>query len=450
MSTEEKPLPEQEREAEIRPLNPATLDPLGRISASSAAEIGDAAERAAAALPGWSADARRRHRVLAGWAEAIIAYADQLAAALVAETGKTITEAHREVRDSAAALTYAARIAHRLDRGGDPLVAHLIREPVGVTSLVVSWDWPLLLLLRDLAPALAAGATALIKPAPQTTNITHRVLALGRAAGLPEEAAQVLAGPASAGRAAIGHPAIRTVAFTGSARSGAQILRSAGQGVRRPVFELGSKGTIIVCADADLAGAARSAAAGATVTAGQMMMTCMRVLVDRRHHREMLDRLTEAFRALPVGDPADPRNRIGPIVTPGAGELLAAYLSSVAMSATLYSGGQRIHPDALPGYFLSPAVVTDLTLDSPLIQRGLFGPIIAVMPFDTEPDAVRLANATPFGLGLGVWTRDPARAWRLTRAVPAGTTRVNGYRTAYQWLPSSGFKASGIGDGARR
>ena len=187
--------------------------------------------------------------------------------------------------DCADALAYSARLARRLDRPGDQ-PTHLLREPVGVTTLIVPWDWPLLLLLRDLAPALAAGGTALVKPAPQTTLVTAQAMALGHAAGLPADVVHLLAGAAGVGRAATAQAAVRAVAFTGSAR-GAQILRTAGTDVRRPLFDLGGKGTMIVCADADLDGAvAASGRRWVTVTAGQMCMTCRRVLVDRRHYRE--------------------------------------------------------------------------------------------------------------------------------------------------------------------
>lgn len=421
---------------DVRPVNPATLDLLGRVPSTTTEEIDDAASRAAAALDGWSGDAWRRASVLGDWAEALTERADEFANALVVETGKTVTEAHREVHAAVSALAYNAKIAHRLARragsSADSAVAHIIRGPVGVTTFIAPWHWPVLLLLRDLAPALAAGVTALVKPDPQTTLITGRLLALGHAAGLPADVGQLLVGSTGVGRAAITHPAVRAVTFTGSSPAGAQILRAAGRGLKRPLLELGAKGTIIICEDADLDGAVAAAVTGTVLTAGQTCMACRRVLVDRRHYRHVLERLTDSVKELTVGDPADERSGVGPVISPAAGERLAAYLSSAAMASTVVTGGRRIHPDGLAGYFLSPAVVTDVQLNSPLVQHELLGPIVTVEPFDDEADAVRLANAGLFGLTTGIWTRDLGRAWRLARAVSAGSVRINGFSHSYR------------------
>jgi betaine-aldehyde dehydrogenase len=435
---------------DARPVNPATLEPLGHVPATSDAELDELARRAQAALKGgWSTDSRLRAEVLHAWAQSLTAHSGELVAALVAETGKPVTEARIEVRGSVDALLYNSGLARYLGgRAGtlpDGNVAHLVREPVGVTTFIVPWNWPALLLLRDLAPALAAGVTALVKPAPQTTLVTERVLALGREAGVPADVLHLVVGGARTGHAAISHPAVRAVAFTGSTHVGTQIMRSAAEGMKRPLLELGGKGASVVFADADLDAAVAAAVAAAVITAGQMCMACTRVLVDRRVYAEVLERMAAGVRALRVGDPVDDATQVGPLISPAAGERVAAQLAAAASHVRIVAGGQRMQVDGLAGYFLSPTVVTDLAPDSPLVQEDLFAPVVTVEAFDDEAQAVRLANATPYGLAAGVWTSDVGRAWRVARAIEAGTVWVNGWNKSYPEMPSGGYKSSGMG-----
>ncbi|SBT46703.1 aldehyde dehydrogenase family protein [Micromonospora narathiwatensis] len=436
-------------ESHARPVDPATLVPLSPVAVTATAELDEAAARADAALRGpWATDGRRRAAVLHGWGEALTAHADELAEALVTETGKTVAEAHQEIRACVDALTYNAGLARHL--GGvagtlpDGTVAHVARQPVGVTAFVVPWNWPMLLLLRDLAPALAAGVTALVKPAPQTTLVTGRVLALGRAAGLPDDVAHLVVGGPEVGRAVVAHPLVRAVAFTGSTGVGTEILRAAGTGMKRTLLELGGKGALVVCADADVPAAVAAAVRAAVVTAGQMCMACTRVLVARPAYRDVLEGLTDGLDHVRVGHPGDPATGMGPLVSPAAGERLARTLADARARHEVH-GGQRVHLDGLPGYFVRPAVVSAVTPESPVVQRELFAPVVTVEPFDDEAEAVRLVNATEYGLAASVWTRDVHRAWRIARGIEAGTVWVNGYNHSYPETPSGGFKSSGVG-----
>ncbi len=442
-----EPAPPETTDGYVRPVDPTTRAPLRPVPVTSAAELDEAAARAHAAQRGrWATDARHRATVLHQWGEALAAHAPRLADALVVETGKTTAEAYREVAACVDALTYNAGLARHL--GGlagtlpDGSVAHVVREPVGLTTFIVPWNWPLLLLIRDLAPALAAGVTALVKPAPQTTGVTGRVLALGRDAGLPADVAHLVVGGPTAGRAAVAHPLVRAVAFTGSTEVGARVRRAAAGGMTRTLLELGGKAAMVICADADVEAAVAAAVAAAVVTAGQMCMACTRVLVARPLHREVAAAVTAGLAGVRVGHPADPSTRMGPLVSPAAGDRMAAVLAD---AGTRVDGGQRVHLDGLSGCFVRPAVVVDPPVGSPVVQRELFAPVVTVEPFDGDDEAVRAANATRYGLAASVWTRDLDRAWRLARRIEAGTVWVNGYNHSYPETPSGGVKSSGIG-----
>ena len=435
---------------DARPVDPATLEPLGHVPATTDAELDERARRAEAALSaGWATDSRLRADVLHAWAEQLLAAADELIAALVAETGKPVTEARIELRASVDALRYNSGLARYLGgRAGtlpDGNIAHLVREPVGVTAFIVPWNWPLLLLLRDLAPALAAGVTALVKPALQTTLVTRRVLALGRSAGVPADVLHLVVGDVRTGSAVIRHPAVRAVAFTGSTPVGAEIMRTAAEGMKRPLLELGGKGAAVVFADADVAGAVAASVSAAVITAGQMCMACTRILVDRRRYDEVLERVVDGVRALRVGRPADEGTQVGPLISPAAGQRLAGQLEALDGRARIVAGGDRVRVDDLAGWFQAPTVVTGVTPDMPLVQQDLFAPVVTVEPFDGEADAIRLANATPYGLAAGVWTNDVGRAWRVARGLSFGTVWVNGWNKSYPEMPSGGHKSSGIG-----
>lgn len=432
---------------DARPVNPATLEPLGHLPATTPQELNEAAEAAAAvARTRWATDRRWRADVLRTWADGLRAESGSLASALVAETGKPIMEARAEVAGAAEALAYNAGLARHLGGSAGTLpdgsVAHLVREPVGLTGFIVPWNWPVLLLFRDLAPALAAGVTALVKPALQTSLVTERVIALGRDAGLPTSAVRLVVGDVAAGRAVIAHPALRAVAFTGSTAVGAEIMRDAARGMKRTLLELGSKGAAVIFPDADTALAMEALLPSIVITAGQMCMACTRILVPRPLQEEVRERLVDGLRAMRVGDPTDERTRVGPLISAGQRERVEHYLTRIEGTVL---GGQRVEPDGLPGHFLTPAVVTDVEVRSPVVQEDIFGPVVTLETFDREDEAIRLINATPYGLASAVWTADIDRAWRVSRAIEAGTVWINGYNRSYPEMPSGGYKLSGVG-----
>lgn len=435
---------------DVRPVDPCSLRPLDAVTATTPHELDTLAAAADRRLRGsWSTDTRTRQDSLWRWAEALAEHAEELADALVRETGKNRREARAEVAGACEALRYNAGLARWVGgRAGtlpDDSLAHLVREPVGVTGFIVPWNWPLLLLFRDLAPALAAGVTALVKPAPQTTLVTRRALEIGREAGVPDGVVAMVVGDAEVGEAMITHSLVRAVAFTGSTRVGAAIRQSAAPDMTRALLELGGKSSMLVFADADVDTASETAARASVITTGQMCMACTRLLVDRRIFEHVRDRVVDTIGSLRVGDPADERTDIGPLISESSADRFESVMDLARSSATLLTGGERVAPDGLPGHFVTPAVVTDVTSDSPLVQEDLFAPMLTLEPFESEREAFDLANATPYGLVGSVWTADLDRSWRAARALRCGTVWVNGYNRSYPEMPSGGYGASGLG-----
>ncbi|MQA03186.1 MAG: aldehyde dehydrogenase family protein [Streptosporangiales bacterium] len=432
------------------PVDPTSLRPLETVAATTPAELDEAAKAAAGGQRGdWPVDAKRRQAVLWRWANLLGEHADELALALVRESGKPVREARTEVAGAVEALRYNAGLARWMGgRAGtlpDGSQAHLVREPVGVTAFIVPWNWPVLLLFRDLAPALAAGVTAVVKPAPQTTLVTRRVIEIGRAAGADADVVQLVVGDAAVGEALVTHPEVRAVAFTGSTAVGAAIRRAAAGDMTRALLELGGKASMVVFADADVERAAEAAARASVITTGQMCMACTRLLVQRPAVERAKDRVVDVLRSLRVGDPGSESTDAGPLISASAADRFVGFADQARREGTLLTGGERAAADGLPGHFVTPAAATGVPVVSPLVQEDLFGPLLLIEPFGGEPDAVAAANATPYGLAASVWTADGSRAWRVARALRAGTVWVNGYNRSYPEMPSGGYGSSGIG-----
>jgi len=435
---------------ELRPVDPTTLEELEPLAEADAAEIADAvAMVAAASASTWPRDHRRRAEVLHAWAALIDAESDDLARDLVHETGKPVTEAHLEVAGGIDALRFNAGLARMpLGRAGslhDGTEAHLVRQPVGPTVFITPWNWPVLLLLRDLAPAFAAGVTALIKPAPQTTHITQRVIALGHRAGVPPEVLVCVPGGPEVGSTLVRHPDTAAVAITGSTAAGQAVLRDAAETMTRPLLELGGKASMLVLPDGDLETALAAAARAAIITSGQMCMACTRVLVSADQHAAAEKLLAQALQNTAPADPRAPRAALGPLISATAMEKVTGYLDMARRDARLVTGGEQVHPDGLPGYFLTPALVTDVAVTSPLVQEDIFGPMLMLETYNTDDDALELANATSFGLAAAVWSRDLGKAIGAARQLKAGTVWVNGYNRSYSEMPSGGMGMSGLG-----
>jgi acyl-CoA reductase-like NAD-dependent aldehyde dehydrogenase len=413
-------------------------------------EIEAAVAAAEAAFAGaWQRDHRRRAEALHAWADRIEAESGPLVDQLVRETGKVLAEARAEIAGSIDALRFNAGLARvPLGRAGqlhDGSESHLVREPVGPTVFITPWNWPVLLLLRDLAPALAAGVTAIVKPSPQTHLVTDRIVSLGHAAGIAPDVVRVLAGGAEVGSALVRHPGTAAVAITGSTAAGQAVLRDAAETMTRPLLELGGKAAMVVLDDGDLERALPLAGRASITTAGQMCMACTRVIVPESRFEQARDILADQIGSFRVGRPEDDGVDLGPLIGEAAFTKVASYVETARREASVVVGGERVQPDGTNGYFLTPALVTGADPLSRLVQDDIFGPVLSLETFTDEEEAIRLANATSFGLATAVWTSDVSRAFAVSRRMRAGTVWVNGYNRSYAEAPSGGHRMSGLG-----
>jgi acyl-CoA reductase-like NAD-dependent aldehyde dehydrogenase len=436
----------------LRSYDPARGDELGSVPLASPETVARTVARAQAAFErgAWSRDAKLRARTLLAWADALEAAREDLIALIVRETGKIIREARAELAGSVDALRYNAGLARYIGgRAGslpDGSVAHLERVPLGVTGFITPWNWPLLLVLRDLAPALAAGVTAVLKPAEQTPLAVQKMLELGWAAGVPDDVVQIVHGIGpEVGASLVRQPDVRAIAFTGSSATGALIARDAAATFKTVLLELGGKAPMVVFADADLDAALAAAVRNAFVTSGQMCMACTRVLVERSRYDETLAQIVARVRSLRVGDPFDEATDLGALITEEHLARVLRFIDDPQRTGTLAVGGTRARPDGLRGTFMEPTVIAGPDRGASIVRDEVFGPVVTVEAFDGDDDAIALANASDYGLVAAVWTSNVQRAWRLARAIRAGTVWVNGYNASFAEMPSGGTKHSGLG-----
>ncbi|MGX2998182.1 aldehyde dehydrogenase family protein [Streptomyces sp. JNUCC 64] len=441
MPTPRPPHPDEPYELTV--LNPATEEVVATVPGATAADVDRAVVRAAAAQRVWAALAPAdRARALRRFASVVDAHLGELADLEVREAGHTIGNARWEAGNVRDLLDYSAGGVERLNGRQIPVPGGLdvtILEPLGVIGVIAPWNFPLPIAAWGTAPALAAGNAVLLKPAETTPLTALRLAELGREAGLPEHLFQVLPGTGTvAGDALVTHPGVAKIVFTGSTRVGKSIMAKCADRVKRVTLELGGKSPNIVFADADLEAAAAAAPMSFLDNSGQDCCARTRVLVHESVHDRFLDLLAPAVRAVRVGDPADEKTQMGPLISRAQLDRVRGYVPDEL------PGIRGRCPDG-PGFWFAPTVLTGLAPDAPAAVEEVFGPVAVVLPFRDEEDAVRLANATEYGLSGSVWTRDLGRALRVCRAVAAGNLSVNSHSSVRYWTPFGGFKQSGLG-----
>ena len=434
-------------------VNPANGE-VFRTVAEAGAEDADRAVRAAArAFEDWgSRNPVQRAKVLYRWADLIENHADELALIETRDMGMAIGDARWCAGNAAAVMRYYAGAVDKffgatipVDRDGIVLT---FREPIGVTALITPWNFPLNIGNWKTAPAIAAGNTVVLKPASLSPLSALRYAELGLEAGLPAGVLNVVPGPGRAvGDALVEHPLVGKVGFTGSTEVGIEIARKAAGTVKRVTLELGGKSACIVFADADLEKAGRLAPFAVFENAGQDCCARSRLLVEASAKDELLEHYAAATRGIVVGDPESTETQMGPLVSAAQRETVEGYIDrGVDEGATVLEGGGR--PDDPPlanGFYLRPTILDGCTNHMIVAREEIFGPVVSVITFETEDEAIRLANDTPYGLSGSLWTRDGARQLRVARALRTGAIGVNSNSSVFPQVPFGGYKASGVG-----
>jgi len=424
-------------------LNPASEQVVAEVELADLARADAAIDAAAAAGPGWRAVAPAdRARLLRRFATLVDSAQEELAELEVRNSGHTVANARWEAGNVRDVLHYYAATPERLlgrqipVPGGIDVTFH---EPLGVVGVIVPWNFPMPIAAWGFAPALAAGNTVVLKPAELTPLTALRLAELGREAGLAEGVFTVLPGEGPVvGRRFVTHPLVRKVCFTGSTDVGKEVLAGCAEQVKRCTLELGGKSANIIFADADVARAAASAPYAVFDNAGQDCCARSRILVQESVHAEFLDRLQTAVAALTVGDPAREETEMGPLISARQRTRVQGYLEEVEVA---FAGSAP----AGPGFWLPPSVVLVTSSQERIWREEVFGPVVAVLPFTDEAEAVELANDSDYGLSGSIFTADLGRALRVSRAVQAGNLSVNSHSSVRYWTPFGGFKQSGLG-----
>ena len=422
--------------------NPATEEAIADIELATAQHVDEAVARAAAAAPAWRAVAPAdRARLLRRFADTVAAHADELALIETRNMGMPIGSARWCANAAADVIHYFAGAVEKHTGSSIPVAGGIdvtFHEPLGVVGLITPWNFPILMASWKIGPALAAGNTAVLKPAEITPLTTMRLAELALEAGLPEGVLNVVVGTGpEAGWRLVEHPQVRKVAFTGSTAVGKQLMRGCADQVKRLTLELGGKSANIVFADADLEKAAASAPGAVFDNSGQDCCARSRVLVQRSVFDRFLDMFVEAAKDWKVGDPMAADTAMGPLVTAQHLARVRRYTDSLD---TVYTGDAPTGP----GYW-HPIMIATPGYDDPVCHDEIFGPVAVVIPFDDEADAIRICNDSDYGLSGSVWTQDGAKAIRVVRAMEAGTLSVNSNSSVRYSTPFGGFKQSGLG-----
>ena len=435
-------------------VNPATGAAIGRLAEASAADVDRAVNAAQAAFDegAWSrASNQERARVLNRFADMFEADLENFYKLETLNNGRPIIETRAQVSRLPQFYRYFAALA--LTRRSDvipiegPYLCYTERVPLGVVALMTSFNHPLMILTKSLAPALATGNSVVIKPSEQTPLTTIRLVELLDRAGVPKGVVNVVNGAgAVCGAALAAHPKIRKVTFTGSTEVGRSIGAAAARNFAPATLELGGKGAVIIFEDMEMDRAVNGAAFAAFIAAGQTCICGSRILVQRSMYTQFLERFRTKAASIRVGDPAAPETQLGPVISEKSRRRILAMLDrATAAGAKLLTGGKAATQGLPSGFFIEPTVLYDADPHSEIALEEVFGPVTVVMPFEDEADAVRIANDTRFGLAASIWTHDVARAHRVAGRLVFGMVWVNDHHRLDPASPWGGFKESGMG-----
>ncbi len=430
-------------------IEPATGDPLARAAMAGEADVDRAVEAARDALDGdWGkTPGTERARLLHALADAIGDNRAELAELESRNVGKAISSVKAELHQAVENFRYyasaIATIGGRANPIGGSLLFYSLKEPVGVVGQIVPWNYPLMMSTWKLAPALAAGCSIVLKPDPQTPLTAIRMAELATEVGFPAGALNVVPGDGpTTGAYLVRHPGVDKIAFTGSTKTGGEIMRLASDPVKRITLELGGKSPNLIFADADLASAIPSSAWAIYYSAGQSCEARSRLLVEKSIYDEVVSKLAELADSIRVGDPLDKETQMGSLISTGHRERVHGFVERGAGEGAEVVTGGAVPEGA--GAFYPPTVVA-ASNELEIAQEEVFGPVVTVTAFEDEKDAIRIANDVRYGLMATVWTGDPARGHRIAARIKAGTVGINMPYTAFPGIPFGGYKQSGFG-----
>ena len=441
--------------ATLATIDPATGKAWARLADASGPDVDDAVQAASQAFrsAAWRAlPAARRGRLLMRLGDLIEANAEQLASLESADNGKLYRDSLAQIRSVASWLYYFGGLADKVDGRVIPMdrtsvFNYTLREPLGVIGIITPWNTPTLLAMMAATPAVAVGNCVVIKPSEVASVGTLKVMDLVAEAGFPPGVFNLVTGGPAAGEALVDHRLVAKISFTGGTETGRKIaLKTSGRLVR-PLLELGGKSANIVFDDCDRTAAVGGILAGIFGSAGQSCAAGSRALIERSIYDEFVSTLAQRAVAIRVGDPFAPATQMGPLATLPLLEKVEGIVSRArSAGAEVLSGGERAEVRDRPdGYFYQPTVIANAAPDAEVAQQEVFGPVLAVSPFDGEDEAIGLANGTRYGLAAGVWTMNVQRAHRVARRLEAGTVFINRYRGLVPHSPFGGYKDSGVG-----
>jgi len=436
---------------ELRDLSePATGEALAGVAMAGEADIDRAVDAARAALDGpWGkTPPTERSRLLHALADAMVANRKELAELEVRNVGKAISSVKAELNQGVENFRFyasaIASIAGRSNPLGGSLLFYSLKEPVGVAGQIVPWNYPLMMTTWKLAPALAAGCTVVLKPDSATPLTALRLGELAAEVGFPPGVVNIVPGPGkTTGAYLVRHPGVDKVAFTGSTETGGEIMRTASSPIKRITLELGGKSPNLVFADANLDDAIPSSVWSIYYSAGQSCEARSRVLVEQSIYDDFVAQFTANTEQLRVGDPLDPETQVGSLISTAHRDKVHGFVERGRdEGAEIVTGGE---PRGGKGAFYPPTVLAKVESSMTVAQEEIFGPVVTVIPFEDEKDAIRIANDVRYGLMATVWTGDPARGHRVASRIKAGTVGINTPYTAFPGIPFGGYKQSGFG-----